>query len=268
MSNALFFTLRRTLTTYPPKLAGHNKWSKIKQKKGIIDAQKGAIYGRIRRDIILAVRNGGSAEPALNLQLAAALKRAKEQDVPKDNIEKALAKATGGRDKVGDSLTYEALAFNSVGVIIECLTNNTNRTHHNIREILTTHGARFAPVMFMFQRRGYVRVAVEISRTDTDDPTEKLIELALESGAEDFEQQESDEGSLEAEFTCQSNALARVTAALTTSPLCRELLASELIYKPTERCPAADEVESRLSPLVDELEGNEDTLRVWTTLDS
>jgi len=83
-----------------------------------MDAQKGAIYGRISRDIVLAVRNGGSTDPNLNLQLASVLRRAKEQGIPKDNIERALAKAEGGKERAGETLIYEALVHNSVGLIM------------------------------------------------------------------------------------------------------------------------------------------------------
>jgi len=90
------------------------------------------------QEILIAARNGGSTDPVHNLQLAGALRRARDQGVPKENIEKALAKARG-RDKGGESLTYEALMSNSVGIIIECVTDNPNRTFNNIREILTDH---------------------------------------------------------------------------------------------------------------------------------
>ncbi|KAF8633699.1 hypothetical protein AX17_004357 [Amanita inopinata Kibby_2008] len=259
---------QRPFSTSRPNFAGHNKWSKIKQKKGVMDAQKGAIFGRIRRDIILAIRNSGSADPAINLQLAAVLKRAKEQDVPKDNIEKALAKATAGRDKTGECLVYEALAHNSVGLIIECLTDNTNRTLHNIREILTMHNARFAPVKFMFQRKGHVKVAFE-GGPGVAERVEQLIDTVIENGAEDFEQVISEDNfdAQEVKFTCLPNNLTKVTTAATTLPFRCELLESELIYSPMESGHAPGDVEGKIPDLVEELEANEDTLRVWTSLD-
>ncbi|KAK2460542.1 hypothetical protein APHAL10511_007012 [Amanita phalloides] len=265
----LGFTLspfKRSFSASKLNLAGHNKWSKIKQKKGIMDAQKGAIYGRISRDIVLAVRNGGSVDPNLNLHLASALKRAKEQHVPKENVERALAKATGGKDRTGESLTYEALAHNSVGLIIECLTNNTNRTIHRIREVLTAHNARFTPVKFMFVRQGYVRVCLD-KCADTRTSVDEIVDVALEGGAEDFEQLPSDHGVTEVEFSCQPNALAKVTTAVTTLPFC-ELLNSELVYAPIQCSQTSNEIESEILDLVDELEADEDTLRVWTSLDN
>ncbi|KAG7452720.1 YebC-like protein [Guyanagaster necrorhizus] len=99
-------------------LAGHNKWSKIKRKKGVNDASKSATISRAQRDILVAVRTGGSTDPEKNLTLAVTLRRLKELDVPKDNIERTLARASRGKDKGGDAITYEALAFGSVGVIM------------------------------------------------------------------------------------------------------------------------------------------------------
>ncbi|KAF8630070.1 hypothetical protein AX15_003127 [Amanita polypyramis BW_CC] len=259
-------TLRRSFSASSTSYAGHNKWSKIKQRKGVMDAQKGAIYGRTSRDIILAIRNGGSVDPTLNLQLAAVLKRAKEQNVPKENIERALAKATGGKDQPGESLTYEALAYNSVGLIIECLTNNTNRTIHSIRDVLTTHNARFAPVKFMFTRRGKVRLRIE-QRVDLEKCIEKVVDAALESGAEDFEQISSDQGITEIELICQPGTLAKVTTAVTTLSFC-ELMESELVYAPIEKSQTSNDIVGGISDLTEELEANEDTLQVWTSLDT
>ncbi|KAF8892629.1 transcriptional regulator-domain-containing protein [Infundibulicybe gibba] len=129
----------RHLSNSVVAFSGHNKWSKIKQKKGVMDAQKGAIYGKANRDIVLAARTGGSADPVKNLALAAAIRWAKEQDVPKENIEKALAKATKGKDQGGEHLTYEALAFGSVGIIMSVhaliIPANNDVPIHNIESV-------------------------------------------------------------------------------------------------------------------------------------
>ncbi|KAF8638493.1 hypothetical protein AX16_010476 [Volvariella volvacea WC 439] len=257
-------SLQRHFSSSPVTGAGHNKWSKIKQKKGVNDAARGAVFGKANRDIVHAIRNGGSADPTKNLALAAVLKWAKEQDVPKENIEKAIVKATQGKGKEGESLTYEALACNSVGVMIECLSDNATRTVHYVRDILNSHGARFAPVKFMFDRKGYVKVA-----SKDEGNLDRVIEAGIEAGAEDFEQLEGQEdGTHELELTCPPAMLAKVTAAVTSPDLQCELLSSELIYAPQETTPASEEVESRLAGLVEALEANEDILRVWTTLDS
>ncbi|KAJ3572492.1 hypothetical protein NP233_g3045 [Leucocoprinus birnbaumii] len=108
---------RRSFSTAQTVLAGHNKWSKIKEKKGVNDAQRGLLLSRVARDIAIAIRTGGSADPNLNSSLAAVIKKAKEQDVPKDNIERAIERAQG-KNKKGEVVTYEALSPDSVAIII------------------------------------------------------------------------------------------------------------------------------------------------------
>jgi len=111
-------SLSRSFFTQHPNQSGHNKWSKIKDKKGANDAQKSALYTRVNREIAIAVRTGGSVDPEKNIQLATTLKKAKEQGVPKDNIEKALANCVKSKDLTGERLVYEALAYKSVGLVM------------------------------------------------------------------------------------------------------------------------------------------------------
>lgn len=253
---------QRSFSTSFPASSGHSKWAKIKQRKGINDAQKSAIYGRASREIMVAVRNGGSSDPDKNLALSNTLKRARLEGVPKANIETALLKASGGKDKGNQLATYEAMAHGSVGVLIECLTDNGNRTLHNLRSILNKHNARYATVGFMFQRKGCVRVAVDAGQV------EALIDTALEADAEDFEEQNASEENVEIQFICPTQSLTKLTEAVMSSGHVRELLTSELIYAPTEASESTDEeLESRVGEMVYELEENEDILRVWTTLD-
>ncbi|KAA1471251.1 YebC-like protein [Dentipellis sp. KUC8613] len=261
----------RAFSTSSPVCSGHNKWSKIKQRKGVTDAQKSALYGKTNRDIVVAVRTGGSANPEQNIALANTLKKARADGVPKANIETALAKAAGGKDKGDQLVIYEAMAHGSVGVIVECLTDNVNRTIQRVREALNHHNARFATVGFMFQRQGCVRVALQ-KGDDYDARMEKLIDVALAAEAEDFEEQTpTDEtGVVEMEFLCPPQSLTKLTKAITEEPLPGvELLSSELIYAPAEKNEVEDEaLESKIGELVGELEETDDILRVWTTLDA
>ncbi|TFK42911.1 DUF28-domain-containing protein [Crucibulum laeve] len=260
--------LHRSFTLSKPTFSGHNKWSKIKQKKGANDQQKSVIYGRANREIMVAVREGGSGDPNLNVQLATVLKRVKELGVPRENIEKALTKATGGKGKGSESLMYEAIAFNSVGIMIECLTDNANRTLHSVREVLNEHGARLTAVKFMFQRKGYVKVALGSSELELSERVESLIDIALGADAEDFEETIEDGISM-VEFTCPPEKLATLTSAILSCPttLAAELQESALIFAPTDTSERSEELESKLAELVEGLEGNEDVLQVWTTLD-
>ncbi|EIM90450.1 YebC-like protein [Stereum hirsutum FP-91666 SS1] len=261
--------LSRALHTYTPRLAGHSKWSKIKDQKGANDRQKSKIYGGAFRDIMVAVRNGGSANPETNLALFNALRKARDNGVPKQNIENALAKASGEKDK-STHTTYEVMAHGSVGVVVECITDNTNRTLQRLREILNKNNSRLATVGFLFQRKGCVRVSVEKGE-NFEARMEKLIETALEADAEDFEESTdmTTSEAVEIQFLCPPQELAKLTTAVTASGLSKELITSELIYTPSEGPVETDEeMETNIGKLIEELEEYEDTLRVWTTLDS
>lgn len=256
----------RLLVTSPVLLAGHNKWSKVKGQKAVTDAQKSALYGKANRDIAVAVRQGGSADPEVNSALAAAIKRAKSAGVPKDNLEKAVKKAAGAKDSGDVPITYEAMA-GTVGIVIECLSNNANRTATRIRERLNRHGARLAPVMFLFERKGLVRVNLD-ETADVDAQLERVVDAAFEAGAADFENDPPSDGVVEVEFTCDPASLGQVTTAVTNSGLIKDLLGSELVYTPVDKLePQDEELITKISEIVDNLEECEDTLRVWTTLD-
>ncbi|GBE82454.1 DUF28-domain-containing protein [Sparassis latifolia] len=256
----------RSFSTTSIIFSGHNKWSKIKHKKGANDAQKGAIYSKAYRDIVLAVRNGGNADPDLNAALAVVLKKVKAQGVPKENVENALKKVRGLKDKGGDQqLTYELLGPGSVSLIVECVTDNTNRTLKMMQICMKAYGARFANVSYLFHRRGRVEVAID---KGDDAEVEQVIEAALEAGAEDFEQNET-EDSLEIEFLCAPNAVTRLIEAVTAPGMSRELINSELIYAPLESCdpPEDEETQTHLSDLIEKLESSDDVLNVWTSVD-
>ncbi|KAG6920006.1 hypothetical protein DXG01_013355 [Tephrocybe rancida] len=218
-------------------------------------------------DIVSAARQGGSTDPLKNLHLAAVLKRAKDMDVPKENIEKALAKASRGKDQSGNAFVYEALVFNSVGLIIECATDNNNRTIQTLREILngygystfnlpqeqrlicTQHSARQAPVKFMFKRMGYMTVSLSPQAEAVEsDSQDELVETALTNGAIDFDSVAD---------TLRPNVPSFWTWSVGIS---------ELRYMPLQDGPdISNEAKDELKALVEELEDNDDVLQVWAT---
>ncbi|KAF9050755.1 DUF28-domain-containing protein [Hymenopellis radicata] len=258
----------RLFSTSAVALAGHNKWSKIRDKKGANDASKSAAVSRARNAILIAVRTGGgSTDPEKNVALAVTLRRLK--DIPKDNIERALAFASKSKEKTGEHITYEVLAFGSVGVIVECLSNNPTRTIQTIREALNAHRrvlGHLTPVKFMFERKGVVKISLDTSMDESK--KEALVEAALENGAMDFEDSTSDEGMTEIEFYSEPPALSQLTKAVTlAAPTC-ELLSSELVYSPLEKIEPSDELMSNVAQLIAALESKEDVSQVWTTLDS
>jgi len=226
------------------------------------------IYSKTYRDIIAAARAGSSADPSTNAALAAVLRSAKLFGVPKANIENALKKASGDKDKGSQLATYEAMAFGEVGIIIECLTDNSNRTVHRLRELLASHDARFAPVKYLFDRKGLVRVSVGKPENEpVETRAENAIEVALPF-IDDFSQNSEPGETIELEFTCQPENLGKVASALTSQPELVRELSSELVYTPTETIAADEEMEGKVANLVEALEEHEDTLRVYTTLDS
>ncbi|KAK7043687.1 hypothetical protein VNI00_008298 [Paramarasmius palmivorus] len=257
------FVTRRHFSCSRSVLAGHNKWSKIKDKKGANDASRSAVFNKATLDILSAAKVGGSPDPEKNASLAAVIKRLRAQDVPKENVEKALAKASKAKGS-GETTTYEALACGSVGIIIECSTDNSNRTVKAMREILTPRGGHITPVGFMFQRNGVVKIVMDKS-DDFDQKLEALVELALDNGSEDFSPPSQGDNQAEIEFTCEPSALTTLTTALVGSKDCH-VVSSELVYRPISTAELSSEDLESVNELVEMLEANEDTVKVWTNL--
>ncbi|KAJ3867582.1 YebC-like protein [Lentinula novae-zelandiae] len=253
---------RRHISISSPKWAGHSKWSKIKDKKGANDASKSVAFQRATQDILVAARSGG-VDPDKNIALAAVLKRLKAQDVPKDNIAKALAKAAKVKG-FGEILTYEAIACNSIGVIIECATDNANRTVQTLREILNSRNARMASVGYMFTRGGVVVVGVE-NGPDVSDRLDAVTEVALSEGIDDFEALPPENDSLSrVKFYCETPALAELTDKLSKHPGVT-ILESEFVYNPTEKTAVSDQDAEILEDLIHALEVHDDVIRVTTS---
>ncbi|KAL9714847.1 hypothetical protein Ac2012v2_001507 [Leucoagaricus gongylophorus] len=253
---------RRSISSTQSVLAGHNKWSKIKEKKGVNDSQRGQLLSRVARDIAIAIRSGGSADPNFNSQLATVIKKAKDQDVPKDNIERAIERAHG-KNKKGEIVTYEAMAAESVGIIIESLSDNLNRTIANLREIFNDHGVQKASVMWMFKKIGRVDVKL-LQVRDQDD----VLETAFGNGMEDFDIHNSDEeGQNMMKLYCPPEHLAQLAEAVSTHPSA-ELQERRITYIPENTVNLPDEsAQERLNKLLDRLWADEDTLNIWTTVD-
>ncbi|EJF62429.1 YebC-like protein [Dichomitus squalens LYAD-421 SS1] len=248
------------------------QWSKIKQKKGINDIQKGAVYSRaykVPRLLTSVIRvDGGSPDPEQNNSLAAALRRAKDAGVPKDNIENALKKAAGGKDKGDTHLTFEVMGPGSVGIIVECLSDNPNRTIKFVNSILKDNGGRMADVKYLFKREGRVKVSLDAG-DDIEARLEKLVEVALDADAEDFETEDQEDGSRYVEFKCPQPSLHKLTSVLSAPGVARELLNSELVYAPVEPLEELDdETGEGLDKLIQAIENADDTLKVWTTADA
>ena len=165
-------------------MSGHNKWSTIKRKKGVADAKRGQIFTRLAREIAIAAREGGS-EIESNFKLRLAVERARAENMPKDNMERAIKRGTGD-DKSGvdiERITYEGYASNGIAVLVDCLTENKNRTIAEIRHVLSKCGGSMAEVgsvSWQFKHICYFSIPAENTNFD------KVFELAVESGADDI----------------------------------------------------------------------------------
>jgi YebC/PmpR family DNA-binding regulatory protein len=164
-------------------MAGHSKWAKVKHFKGAIDAKRGKIFSKLAKEVFIATRIGGG-DANMNPRLRMVLLKCRSASMPKDNIERAIKRATGGEDSVQYAdLTYEIFGPGGVAVLVEISTDNRNRTSAEIRSLLTKHGGTMATqgaVSRLFQRKGQIIVSREDANED------QLMEIALEAGAEDF----------------------------------------------------------------------------------
>ncbi len=163
-------------------MSGHSKWSTIKRKKGAADAKRGKIFTKLIKEITVAARMGGG-DPEANPRLRTAIAAAKSENMPKDNITRAIKKGTGELEGVNyEESTYEGYGPGGVAILLESLTDNKNRAVADIRHIFNKHGGNLGEngcVAWMFDKKGYINI--EKSVTDED----SLMEVALEAGAED-----------------------------------------------------------------------------------
>src|SRR5215213_8621743 len=163
-------------------MAGHSKWKQIKRQKGVADQRRGALFTKLAREITLAAKLGGS-DPAGNFRLRLAVQNARDNNMPADNIQRAIARAAGGGD-ANDlmEITYEGYGPSGVAILIEVMTDNRNRTVGEVRSVLTRAGGNLGEsgsVAWQFASRGIV--AVESATKSPDE----IVDLAIEAGAED-----------------------------------------------------------------------------------
>src|SRR5688572_33370285 len=228
-------------------MAGHSHWSKIKRAKGANDAKRGKVWSKIARKIIIAARNGG--DPRDNLALRYTIDEAKAANMPKNTIENAIKKGTGelGGENY-ESVTYEAYAPGGVAMMIEGLTNNPARTAPDLRSILEKAGGNLATrgaVAFQFTKQGVITI-----KSDAVDE-DKLMEIALEAGAEDVKN--------EVEFLeviTTPTAFHKVKDAIAAGGIAVE--AAEITQMPNSTVAIEAEPAQKLLKLIDLLEDNDD----------
>lgn len=170
-------------------MSGHNKWSSIKHKKGAADAKRGKIFTKLIREITVAARMGGG-DVAGNPRLRAAVALAKSENMPKDNIDRAIKKGTGELEGVSyEEASYEGYGPGGVAVLVDCLTDNRNRTVADVKHLFERHGGSLGEpgcVAYMFKKLGLI--VVEKDKVDE----EELLDLVLEAGAEDVKEEDTE----------------------------------------------------------------------------
>ena len=233
-------------------MSGHSKWATIHRKKGLIDQQRGKVFQKLAKEIMVAAK-GGSPDPSQNAALRLAVDKAKAQNMPKDNIQKAIEKATGGTDGANyENVRYEGYGHGGVAFMVDCLTDNRNRTASQVRSAFTNLGTD-GSVSYMFERRGSIVIPA-----DYDEDT--MMMAALDAGALDFEK--IDNNYL---ISTDQSSFASVRDALEKENV-QEFLECELTYVPNMEVELDDEGREKVEKLVDALEDLDDVQDVYYNL--
>jgi len=238
-------------------VSGHSKWSTIKRKKAKVDAQKGKIFTKLIREIVVAAREGGG-DPESNPRLRTAIQNAKENNMPMENIERAIKRGTGELPGISyESCTFEGYAPGGVAILVEALTDNKNRTSAEVRHLFTKHGGHLGEpnsVSWMFEKKGIV----VIDQSETDE--EKVLEIALDNGAEDVKS----EGGV-FEVLCSPESFETLRDKFKENNISYQLAEVSLYPKTTVKLEKENAV--KVLKLVSALEDMDDVQRVSANFD-
>jgi YebC/PmpR family DNA-binding regulatory protein len=238
-------------------MSGHSKWASIKHKKKAVDAKRGKLFTKLARAIQVAARDGGG-DPEGNPALALAIQKARDASMPKDNIERAIAKGTGADSdaEAFEPVTYEGYGPGGVAILVDALTDNRNRTSAEVRHAFTSHGGSLGEpgsVAWTFEKKG--ELVLDADRYGEDD----LI-TAIDAGAEDLSLDEDvwEVVTEPANFTAVRDALAAEGL---------ELQSAELVMRPKTTTPVEESEIGRLMRLIEELEDHDDVQAVHANFD-
>lgn len=238
-------------------MSGHSHWATIRRKKDAADAKKGKVFSKLARAIMAAARTGGG-DLATNIRLKALVEEARGSRMPKENIERAIKKGTG--DLAGDALVevvYEGYAPGGVALVIECLTDNRNRTAAEVRRMLDVSGGTLAgsgATSFQFEKKGLISV----SKNDADE--EKLFEIAVDAGAEEIEAVGE-----EFQITCPVADFEAVKQALADAGIAPE--AAQLTMVPNSAVPLDEASARKVLRLMNALDDCDDVQNVYANFD-
>ena len=230
-------------------MSGHSKWATTKRQKAIVDAKRGAAFTKIANQIAIAARSGG--DPTMNPTLAMVLEKARKANMPKANIERAIARATDKSAAAMIEETYEAYGPAGIGIIIEVATDNKNRTMPEVRNVLSKNGGRMADpgsVMFQFARKGVIEIA---------EKGEDALMIALDCGAED-----ANEGEEGIEIITEATDLMKVRQALIDAGLSVDN--AELRYIANTSVPVSEDDAEKVDKLLNAIDDLDDVTNVFT----
>ncbi len=237
-------------------MSGHSKWSTIKHKKAASDAKRGKVFTRIAKELTIAAREGGG-DPASNTTLRLAVAKAKEANMPKDNIEKAIKRGTGeieGGELV--DVVYEAYGPHSVGILIEVVTDNRNRAIADVRHAVSKYGGNMAEagaVSWQFKRKGYISITEPVDQ-------DELFMVAAEAGADDI--QFNDDVT---EIYVELESFRAVQEALEAAGY--KMDESSLIFDPANRIELSPSESMQVMNLIEKIEDLDDVQNVYSALE-
>lgn len=238
-------------------MSGHSKWHNIRLRKGAQDAKRGNLFTKLAKEIIMAARSGGG-NPDSNLRLRLAIQKARENSMPADNIKRSIQRGTGEIEgAVFEEVTYEGYGPGGVAVLVECATDNRNRTVANIRNIFSKHGGRMGEsgsVAYRFRPIGLISVRTDATGEDA------LFNAAIEAGAEDVRTQDD-----RYEIVAQPEDFAAVRTAIENAAI--PIAEAEYTMEPTDTIALDAKDASQTVRLMEALEENEDVQAVHANFD-
>jgi YebC/PmpR family DNA-binding regulatory protein len=236
-------------------VSGHSKWHNIKIKKSKVDQQRGKLFSKLAREIIIAAKDGGG-DPGGNMRLRAAIDRAREASMPNDNIQRAIARGTGGAEGASyEEVTYEGMGPAGVAVLVEVQTDNRNRTASEIRNVLTKAGGSMgASVAWMFDKKGMITVPRSAASED------EILGRAVDAGAEDVKT-----GDDEYEITTAPEDFAAVRKALEEAGYKPNSAEITMVAKST--VPLTGKEAQQVLRLMETLEDHDDVQHVYANFD-
>lgn len=241
-------------------MSGHSKWATIKRKKGAADAKRSNEFAKLLRAVEVAAREGGSGDPKANMTLASAIDKARASSVPVDNIDRAIKRGTGELEGGAryEEVMYEGYGPGGVALFVECLTDNRNRTAQDVRHAFTRNGGNLGEsgsTAWMFQRTGLIQI-----EKDAAPDEERLLEIALEAGADDLRHAESTW-----EIATEPTAFAQVRDAISAAGV--PMLSAELTMAPQTTVPVDGSQAKQVLALLEALEDLDDTQNVYANFD-